>query len=346
MSVFSAARRATPLLSLLAVVALVAVGGSLGSVVLQRQTTEVLINVILVVGLYTFVGNTGVLSFGHMSFVSIAAYTGALITIPVARKASLLPELPSFLAQIEVGPVAGALIAGAVALVFAGIIAAPISRVSGLAASLAMFAILVVVYQVTTNWDAVTRGSQTMLGVPTNTTVFSAAAWGMVCIVLAYLYQQSAAGLRARAGRDDEFAARAAGISIARERVFALLLSAFILGVGGFLYAQFQGAFTPSTFFLDLTFLTIAMLIVGGQSSLAGAVLGALVVSIAKFIFDQAESGFQIGSFDLPGRDGLGDAALAALILLILVFRRGGIMNGREIRWPQHTRVKGPPRNA
>ena len=325
---------AWPALSLCLIVVVVASIGSNLGLVNQRHTIEVLVNVVLVVGLYVFVGNSGVLSFGQMSFMSIGAYTTALITIPLIQKNFLLPDLPSFLANAEVSPLPAALIAGAAALVFALILVVPIVRLSGLAASLAMFAVLVIVYQVAINWDAVTRGSRTMIGVPTNTTIWVAMGWAVVMIVMAYLHQRSSTGLRLRASREDEFAARAAGINIPRERGIAFLLSAFIIGVGGFLYAQFQGAFTPSAFFIHITFLTIAMLVVGGQKSLAGAVVGAVSVSVLSFVFNSIEDGVNAGPIHFAGRDGLSDTALAAFILLVLVFRRDGIMRGREFQWP------------
>jgi branched-chain amino acid transport system permease protein len=326
-------RAVWPAVSLCLLVAIVASVGSNLSLVNQRHTIEVLVNVVLVVGLYAFAGNSGVLSFGQMSFMSVGAYTTALITIPLIQKQFLLPDLPTWLANAEFSGVPAALIAGGVALVFGLIIVVPIVRLSGLAASLAMFAVLVIVYQVAINWDAVTRGSRTMIGVPTNTTIWVALAWAVVAIALTWAHQRSASGLRLRASREDEFAARAAGISISRERGIAFLLSAFIIGIGGFLYAQYQGAFTPNSFYIHITFLTIAMLVVGGQKSLAGAVVGAVAVSVLSFFFNSVEDGFALGPVDFHGRDGLSDTALAAFILLVLVFRRDGIMRGREFEW-------------
>jgi len=324
---------AWPLLSLLLILIAVASIGSNLSPVNQRHTIEILINVVLVVGLYVFVGNSGVLSFGQMSFMSIGAYATAILTIPVIQKNFLLPDLPGFLASAELAPVPAALAAGLVALAFGLLIVVPISRLSGLAASLAMFAVLVIVYQVETNWDAVTRGTRTMLGVPTETTIWSALVWAGIVVALAFAYQRSSAGLRLRATREDEFAARAAGISIPRERAIAFLISAFIVGIGGFLYAQFQGAFTPAAFYTHVTFLTIAMLVIGGQKSLAGAVVGAVVVSVLSFFFNNLQDGFSAGPIDFGGRDGLSDTLLAAFILLTLLFRRDGIMRGREFQF-------------
>jgi branched-chain amino acid transport system permease protein len=333
-------RGAWPALSLCLILIAVASIGSNLSAVNQRHTIEILINVVLVVGLYVFAGNSGVLSFGQMSFMSIGAYATAILTIPLVQKGFLLPDLPGFLAEAQFGPVPAALAAGATAVAFGLLIVVPISRLSGLAASLAMFAVLVIVYQVETNWDAVTRGTRTMLGVPTETTIWSALAWAGIVVVIAFLYQRSSSGLRLRATREDEFAARAAGISIPRERAIAFLISAFIVGVGGFLYAQFQGAFTPAAFYVHITFLTIAMLVVGGQKSLAGAVVGAVTISVLSFFFNSLQDGVSAGPIEFSGRDGLSDTLLAAFILLALLLRREGIMRGREfqLRRPQWLR--------
>lgn len=328
-------RAGFPLWSLLGLLVLVAVVGSNGSIVTQRRTIEVLINVVLVVGLFVFAGNSGILSFGQMSFMAIGAYTTALITIPVIQRHLLLPDLPHWLATVEVGPVAAALIAGLAAAVLGAVIALPISRLSGLAASLAMFAVLVIVYQVAINWDAVTRGSRTMIGVPTPITIWSALIWAVIVTVVAYVHKISASGLRLRASREDEFAARAAGIEIPRERWTAFVLSALVIGVGGALYAQFQGAFTPSAFYLHITFITIAMLVFGGQKALGGAVIGAVAISVLGFCFNSIEDGFTLGPVRFGGRDGLSDLLLAAVILLVLRFRREGVTLGRELTIPR-----------
>lgn len=324
-------RRGFPLWSLVGLLVLVAVVGSNGSIVTQRRTIEVLINVVLVVGLFIFAGNSGVLSFGQMSFMAIGAYATALVTIPTIQRHVLLPNLPHWLATIELGPVEAALAAGLLAALVGAVIALPISRLSGLAASLAMFAVLVIVYQVAINWDAVTRGSRTMIGVPTPMTIWTALIWAAIATVAAYLHKLSATGLRLRASREDNFAARAAGIEIPRERWIAFVLSAFVIGIGGALYAQFQGAFTPSAFYLHITFITIAMLVFGGQKALAGAVIGAVAISVLGFIFNSIESGFTLGPISFGGRDGLSDLLLAAVILLVLRFRREGVTLGREL---------------
>jgi branched-chain amino acid transport system permease protein len=315
------------------IVILIAVTGvsMLGSVVVQRQAIEVLIYVTLTVGLYIFAGNTGVLSFGHMSFMAIGAYATALLTIPLARREILLPELPSFLDGTELPAAVAVPVAGLVACALGAVIVVPICRLSGLAASLAMFAVLVIVYEVAIHWDSVTRGSQAMIGVPNSVSVGAALTWASVAVLVAAVYQGTSAGLRVRATREDELGAAAAGISVTAARVIPFILSALIIGIAGSLYAQVQGAFTPSSFYLKVTFLTIAMLVVGGMKSLAGAVVGALVISISRFAFEKFETGFDLGTLPVPGRPGLSEALLASLILVVLWARREGLMQGREL---------------
>ena len=63
-----------------------------------------LVNVMLVVSIQLFIGNSGIVSFGHVAFMGIGAYTTALVTIPEVLKAAQLPDLPSALATADLGP--------------------------------------------------------------------------------------------------------------------------------------------------------------------------------------------------------------------------------------------------
>ena len=319
-----------PCLVLVAVWLLVQGGG----VVLQREATLALVYVVLVVGLYSFAGTSGILSFGHMSFMAIGAYVTALITIPVGLKSSLLPELPGFIADTELAPLVAALIAGGIAALFGLILSIPLMRLSGIAAALSMFAVLLVVHDVASNWTEVTRGRQTMLGVPTNTTLTAALLWAIAMVVGVYLFQRSRFGLRLRAARDDPVVAQSCGIDVTMERRIAFVLSAFIVGLGGFLYAQFLGTFTPESFFVSITFITIAMLVVGGQYSLGGAVVGAIVFSALSTGLLRLEQGAYFGPVYIDVGAGLHEVGLAIVLLAILILRPDGLMRGREFGWP------------
>jgi branched-chain amino acid transport system permease protein len=293
-----------------------------------------LINLVIVVGIYIFVGNSGVLSFGHMSFMALGAYAAALVTIPVAQKQFVLPNLPDVLVHAEVSTIPSILIGGAVAAVVGAVIGVPLMRLNGIAASIATLAILIMTNVVLGEWDAVTGGRTALVGVTITTTVRSALVWCVVVIAGAWLFQRSRVGLKLRASREDIVAAHGAGIGVVRERLIAFGSSAFVVGIGGGLYGHRLGAFAPNDFYFHLTFFTIAMLVIGGITSLSGAVIGTLVVSVIQEVLGRLENGEGLGPIHLQLRDGVTDAVLAILVLLIMLLRPEGLTGGRELQRP------------
>jgi branched-chain amino acid transport system permease protein len=98
--------------------------------------------------------------------------------------------------------------------------------------------------------------------------------------------------------------------------------------------ASLLGAFGPANFYLDLTFLTLVMLVIGGIKSLAGAVVGTLTVSAVSELLRRLEGGVDIGPVEFTSRPGLREIGLALILLLILIVRPAGLMGGREITFP------------
>jgi branched-chain amino acid transport system permease protein len=334
-SIVAIARPAWPVSALALLILAVAIAGSaLGGEVLQRVVIAGLINLVLVIGLYVFVGNSGVFSFGQMSFMAIGAYTAGLLTLPNSSDGSISTQLPGFLHGMHLPSLPATIVAGAVAAVIGLVISIPLMRMAGLAASVAMFGVLVIVHVVASNWNDVTGGTAGMAGVPTSTTRNDALMWVLIALVIAYVFQLSRFGLRLRASREDEIAARALGIGVFNERRLAFALSAFVIGIGGALYGQFVGSFNPNAFYLEITFLTIVMAVVGGVNSLAGAVVGSMGISAIAELLRRLEGGVQLGSVHITGRLGLQQVGLAGIMLLALLLRPSGITGGREISWP------------
>jgi branched-chain amino acid transport system permease protein len=333
-ALFRGVREIWPLLSLIVLTVLVAQIEYLGGEVLQREVTTALINMVLVVSLYIFIGNSGVFSFGHIAFMAIGAYATAIMTIPHDEKLVTLAELPRFLEDVHLTTVPATIIAGLVAAVFAAIIALPLMRLSGLAASLATFTVLVIVFVVADNWTALTGGSDGLANVPTVISVNDALVWALVAMVGAHAFQRTRWGLKLRASREDYTAAQAVGIGITIDRAIALVVSAFFAGVGGSLFAQFIGAFTAQAFYLNITFLTLVMLIVGGVASLSGAVIGTIFISALAALLLRVEQGVDVGPLHVQANRGLREVVLAVIMLLVLVLRPRGLTGGREIGWP------------
>jgi branched-chain amino acid transport system permease protein len=324
-------RAAVPV-TLIAVLCAITALASVTDLAIENRVTTMLIYVVLVVGYYSFAGTSGVLSFGHMSFMSAGAYVTALLVIPAATKQELLPALPRFIGHTTLGLGPALVIAALCAALIGLVVSIPMMRLPSLAISLGMFAFLVILYEVESNWTSITRGQDAMLGLPTFTSPWIACAGAGAAIVVVSVFQESSAGLRVRAAREDPLAASAVGINVTRARRIALVVSAFVIGMGGALYAEQIGVFTPDNFYLDITFLTIAMFVIGGTHSLTGAVAGPVAVSLLNYLLDNLESGVKVGPLTVPGRPGIAQLGLAVVMLLILIYRPRGLTGGRELR--------------
>jgi branched-chain amino acid transport system permease protein len=115
-----------------------------------------------------------------------------------------------------------------------------------------------------------------------------------------------------------------------RQRLVAFVLSGALAGFAGGLYVHLLPVNTESVY-LDLTFLTLAMLVIGGATSLWGAVVGALAVSGVDSFLAEAESGVHLfgHSLDLPA--GTRIVVVGALMALVLILRPQGLTGGREL---------------
>ena len=325
--------RAWPVVAIALVLGAIVLAATLAPASSQRIVAQALILVVVVVGSYIFIGNSGILSFGHVNFMAIGAYVTAWLTIAPATKKVLLPGLPAFLATADWAPVPAAVAAGAVAAGFAFVVGVPLVRLSGIAASIGTFAILSIVHTVFSNWDAMTGGASSLFGLTAYTDMYVALAWALAAVVAAFVYQESRFGFRLRGSREDPVAAAAAGVDIRRERLIAFVLSAFFVAIGGVLHAHFLGVVVAASYFLNLTFLTIAMLVIGGMRSLSGAVAGVVLVSAVAELLRHVESGVDLGIVALPILPGIREVVLAVVMLLVLIFRPQGLL-GSELRAP------------
>jgi branched-chain amino acid transport system permease protein len=317
------------LIAILGIIALASLSGIDDS--WKVTLTEMFIRVIVVVGLYLFIGNSGIISFGHIGFMCIGAYAAAWATAEPGFKQIMLQGLPAFLQENQYPffvAVAGALALPALVALFLGM---ALMRLSGMAASIATFAFLIIVNSVYSNWDSVTAGVSSIIGIPTVVGPWTAYAFAILAILVAYLFQISRFGLMLRASRDDDVAASASAVHIVKMRLVAFVLSAALVGIGGGLYAQFLGILTVDPFYLNLSFITIAMLVVGGMSCLTGAVTGVIVVTAIVELLRSFERGMSLGGTTLSLPQGSQEIGLGVVMALILIFRPNGVSGGREL---------------
>jgi branched-chain amino acid transport system permease protein len=167
----------------------------------------------------------------------------------------------------------------------------------------------------------------------------------VVVIAVAFAYGQSRFGRQVRATREDPAAARAVGVSIYRQRLLAFGLSGALSGLAGGLYVHFL-PINVDTVYLDLTFITLAMLVIGGMTSLWGAVVGALAVSAIDSVLANAENGLDVLGRTIEVPAGTRIVVVSALMALILVLRPGGLTGGRELSLGRVRRLVRRPRPA
>jgi branched-chain amino acid transport system permease protein len=325
---------------ILVVVAAAAIAGALAPTQ-QLEFEYALVSTAVVVGLYVFVGNSGVVSFGQISFVAVGAYLSGLMTIDPQSKEFTLPSLYPLLKHQHIGMVPSLALAAAVGGVYALVVGLPLMRLSGLPAGIATFAVLGITYNVLYYWEKIGPGAQTLSLVP-ETGRWTIAGGTVIAIVVAYIYQRSRFGRQLRATREDPAAARAVGISVYRQRLLAFTLSGALAGLAGGLLVHELGSITPSQVYLDLTFVTLAMLVVGGVSSLWGAVVGALSISALNSFLGDAENTVHVG-FRLTLPEGTRLVTVGAAMALVLILRPTGLTGGREFHLPRLKRRASTP---
>jgi branched-chain amino acid transport system permease protein len=303
-----------------------------GSATDRQVAVTFLVNLVAVLGIQTFMGNSGIVTFGHVAFVGIGAYAGALLTMDPATKRlpPLIPDAPELILDAHVSFPVATLVAVVVAAAVALSVGPIFARLSGAAGAIASLSFLVVVRTVLGNWSDVTRGPKTFFGVPPLTTIWWALGWAVVAIVVARAFRESSLGLRLRATASDELAGRAVGVDVLRARTVAWVLGAAIAAVSGVLYAHLILAFGPGQFFLELTFLLIVMTMVGGPT-VSGAVLGAAAISVVTEVLRRGESGFSVGPVHVQQALGLTTVVLSALIMVIVAVRPTGLLGRWEL---------------
>lgn len=312
----------------------------IAGVAMQRTLTLMMINMIAVVGIGVFSGNSGILSFGHVAFIGIGAYVSGILTLPLATKALFLSKLPAFLAGLEMGFLPAVLVTLVVVALIAVIVGLPIFRMDGPSAVIGTLGILLIIHGIIVGAADFTRGSDAFLGVRRMTGLWVAGGAAFVVVFLARIFRDTITGMKLRASRDDELAAAASGVQIRRTRLSSWVLSAMMCGLSGALLGHFLGAFSPSKFYFDDTLTLLTMLIVGGMATVSGAVLGTVLVTGVIEILRRVEGGVELFGMTTPEAFGMTQAGLCLLILLVMYKRAGGVVP--RLEWDEFLRLRRP----
>ncbi|MHB8244320.1 MAG: branched-chain amino acid ABC transporter permease [Acidimicrobiales bacterium] len=314
----------------LALVGIVGIVGNRLSLPQQGDAISVLVTTAVVLALYVFIGNSGVISFGQVSFVAIGAFYAGLLTSPSAIRASTLPGLFGFLKTTTIGNIESLVLAAGLGGVGALLVGLVLMRLSGLEAGIATFAVLEIVYNLLNYWDKIGPAALTLPLVPTTTGLLQGTIGCMIVVLIAFGYQHTRSCRLLRATREDPVAAKGIGVSIFRHRLLAFVISGTLGGFSGALLVHSLGSISADQVYLDLTFATLAMLVIGGVGSLWGATVGGIILGIVESVLSNAENGIAFGPLHIQLPNGLSTVIFGALMVIVLILAPRGITGSRE----------------
>ena len=230
---------------------------------------------IAVIGLCIAFGWAGLIQLAQASFVGIGAYTAALVSLKFGIGFWLVTPLAMAAS-------------GLVALLIAG----PMLRLRGHYLALATVGFSVTADIVAKNWIAVTGGFDGISGIPgvfigryeltsDREYYYLALAFVVVVALFAIALRHSAYGRAMIAVRDNELASGTAGVAVVRVKILAFVLASALAGLSGSLFAHYSHYIAPQDFELVHSVTILVMLIVGGEISVIGAIVGAILLSFA-----------------------------------------------------------------
>ena len=310
---------------------------SMAVTVLQKGAVYALI----AVSMNLLNGFTGLFSLGQAGFMLVGAYSYAILTIPMAKRAAVYQYYDGGIVQFTIGMIPALLIAGIVAALFAALIGLPVLRLKGdyLAIATLGFAEIIRAF---IQWDAIgplTNGSNLLKTYPTlktvmpgNTLLFTFIVVG-ICIGLILLLINSTYGRAFKAIRDDEIAAEAMGINLFHHKQMAFIISCFFAGIGGALLAMYQGSLQANGFKSAMTYEILLIVVIGGLGSVSGSIIASsLFIACSEWWLRFLDNEMVIGTFQVPFlRSGFRMVVFSVVIMVVVLFFRKGIMGDREL---------------
>ena len=304
-------------------------------------------------------GFTGLFSLGQAGFMSIGAYTTAILLIPVQNLEGVYymngvhPAIRAFKMMVASSPEFIQIIFPFIALLLGGLLAAFAAAIVGIAvlrlksdylaiATLGLSEIVRAIFS-SPQFDQITNGSYGLNKIPN----FPPMLWGAIpslitpfivvsiCIVFIVFLIKSSYGRAFKAIREDEIAAEAMGINLFKHKSMSFIISSFFSAIAGGLLAMYMRSIEAKTFSITLTYDILLIVVIGGIGSVTGSVLSAFLVTAAKEwwlrFFDQP---LLIGSWQVPlFRTGFRMVIFSILLMIVVLIYRRGIMGTNEFNW-------------
>ena len=293
------------------------------------------INIILALSLNLIYGFTGLFSLGHAGFMAIGAYVCSILIMTPDQKDMLFLLQPAYdwvasaHAPFFVAVVAG----GAVAALFGALVGIPLLRLGDDYLGIATLGFAEIIRVVANNMPRLTNGALGFKGIPAHANLWWNYAWALIALYVIVRLLTSNTGNVLKAVRDNEIAAKAMGVDVFRYKLLSFTVGSFFAGVGGALLASLLTTIDPKMFLFTLTFNVLMIVVAGGLGSLSGSVLAGIGITVLLEWLRVVENPVDILGFSLPGVPGMRMVVFSLALIIIILFRREGLMGMRELTW-------------
>ena len=293
-------------------------------------------------------GFTGLFSLGQAGFMLIGGYTYAIFSLTNEARETVYQYFDCAIG-VTLGVVPSLILAGLVAALFAFLIGLPVLRLKSdylAIATLGFAEIIRAVFQ----WQKlgpVTNGSNMLKDYPTfndfNITLASGRTLYLstlipfviagVCIAIVVLLINSSYGRAFKAIRDDEVAAEAMGVNLARHKQLAFCISSFFAGVGGAMLAMYSNTIQAKAFTSAMTYEILLIVVIGGIGSISGSCVASfLFVACSEWWLRFLDQEQFIGTWQVPLlRNGFRLVVFSIIIMVVVLFYRQGMFGMREL---------------
>jgi branched-chain amino acid transport system permease protein len=261
-------------------------------------------------------GYSGLLNLGHAAFFGIGGYTSALLAL-----------------KLGLSPWIGLPLGGVMASFFGILLGIPSFRLSGPYLAITTIGFSEILRLVSMNWVSMTRGSLGLYGIPPFTPLklsekifipftteqnvyYIVLVFTVLILFLLKKLIHSEFGISLKSMREDEIGSESIGIHASYYKLMVFMISAFLAGFAGSLYAHYIRLISPEMLSLGETFSVLTMVMVGGLGTLGGPVIGAVLLTFLseglRFVEDYAKIDIRLIIYGL-------------LLMLTILFMRNGI---------------------
>lgn len=281
-------------------------------------------------------GFTGLFSLGQAGFMAVGAYTVAIFTVPLEKRAAIfyVVDQNPVLAQIHLPFVVALILGGIFAALVALLIGIPVLRLKSDYLAIATLGFSEIIRIIFTNAKSITNGALGIKSIPEMPTMWVFFGVMILSVTFIVLLINSSYGRAFKAIREDDIAAEAMGINLFKHKVMSFAIGAFFAGIGGGLLASLLGTVDPKQFYFTMTYNFLLIIVLGGMGSISGTVIASFIVTVGLEVLRFFDEPLSLFGYNIPlFRAGFRMVIFSALLMILVLFFRNGLLGQKELSW-------------